>query len=235
MKSPIIILGMHRSGTSLVAGCLEAAGLFLGPVNNHAPFNKKGNKENESIRDLHDSILMRHGLDWTMPPESPVTWTEVEKQRLINLLQPYRTVQRPWGIKDPRTIWLLHGWLEMFPDADIVAVFRHPALVARSLAARTGSISLPLKSAYNLWEKTNQQIINLSRIREFTLLHYTGQEDIDNSFFEPLAAFSRSHGLTGDPKRFYDPTLTNQVHLDDLLSSDLLQLYDNLIGLSRAS
>jgi hypothetical protein len=42
MISPIIILGMHRSGTSLVAGCLEAAGLYLGPVNNYAPFNKKG-------------------------------------------------------------------------------------------------------------------------------------------------------------------------------------------------
>lgn len=233
MISPIIILGMHRSGTSLVAGCLEAAGLYLGPVNNYAPFNKKGNKENESIRDLHDSILMRHGLDWKSPPGSPVTWTEQEKQKLFDLLRPYRSAQRPWGIKDPRTIWLLNGWLEIFPDADIVAVFRHPTLVARSLSARAGSISLPLESAYSLWRATNQRIIDLRQNIEFRLLHYAGQETIKSSFFEPLSVFAKSHNLNGDPMQFYDPGLTNQFLLGDHLSPDLLQIYDQLVELNE--
>ena len=46
----VIVLGMHRSGTSLLTGSLEAAGLHLGEVNNAARYNPKGNKENESIR-----------------------------------------------------------------------------------------------------------------------------------------------------------------------------------------
>jgi len=46
ISPPILILGMHRSGTSCLAGCLEEAGLYLGDVNLKAGFNKKGNREN---------------------------------------------------------------------------------------------------------------------------------------------------------------------------------------------
>ncbi|MEQ8923520.1 MAG: hypothetical protein RIE60_22200 [Roseovarius sp.] len=37
MSPPVTVLGMHRSGISLVSACLEAAGLFLGEVNTSAP------------------------------------------------------------------------------------------------------------------------------------------------------------------------------------------------------
>ena len=37
-----------EAGTSLLTGSLEAAGLNLGEVNNAAPHNRKGNKENEA-------------------------------------------------------------------------------------------------------------------------------------------------------------------------------------------
>jgi len=43
---PMLILGMHRSGTSCLAGCLQAAGLISGEVNIQAMYNAKGNREN---------------------------------------------------------------------------------------------------------------------------------------------------------------------------------------------
>ena len=46
---PIVILGMHRSGTSCLAGCLEELGLHLGTVITSAPHNKKGNRENPEL------------------------------------------------------------------------------------------------------------------------------------------------------------------------------------------
>ena len=57
----VVVLGMHRSGTSLLAGTLQEAGLELGEVVHSAPHNRKGNRESISIRTLHEDLLERSG------------------------------------------------------------------------------------------------------------------------------------------------------------------------------
>ena len=76
----VIVLGMHRSGTSLLTGSLEAAGLYLGEVNNEAPFNRKGNKENESIRELNDALLERNDAAWNRPPNGQARWSGADEE-----------------------------------------------------------------------------------------------------------------------------------------------------------
>lgn len=44
---PVRILGMHRSGTSSLAGSLESAGLNLEDVVNASPHDKKGKQSSE--------------------------------------------------------------------------------------------------------------------------------------------------------------------------------------------
>lgn len=48
----VCVLGMHRSGTSVLAGCLGNYGLYLGEVVREAPHNKEGNNENLAVRAL---------------------------------------------------------------------------------------------------------------------------------------------------------------------------------------
>lgn len=48
--STVLILGMHRSGTSCLAGSLQEAGLYLGEVNTAAPHNAKGNRESRDCK-----------------------------------------------------------------------------------------------------------------------------------------------------------------------------------------
>jgi len=230
LKAPVIVIGMHRSGTSLLTGCLEAAGLFLGTVNNAAEFNQKGNKENESIRDLHDSILARHGHDWKSPPPGALDWTESEKGQLFELLEPYTGIMQPWGLKDPRIVWLIEGWLEIFPEASLIAVFRHPLLVAQSLANRPGGLAMSIERALRLWYVTNRRILDLRKDLDFPLLHYADGEALQSQFFEPLSAFTRQHGLTGAAEAFYDPVLTHQTRPVGEVTDDVLSLYDELMN-----
>jgi len=63
----VIVLGMHRSGTSALAGSLEAAGLCLGEINEYSEDNKKGNRESKSIMTLHNDLLERNGGSWDNP------------------------------------------------------------------------------------------------------------------------------------------------------------------------
>jgi len=233
--SPVIVLGMHRSGTSLLAGCLEAAGLHLGDVNSAAPFNERGNKENERIRDLHESILARNECDWKRPPRTALRWTSDEKSRLLHLLQPYRLAGRPWGFKDPRAVWLLEGWLELFPDAALIAVFRHPLLVAGSLAARPGELHLPVDQGLGLWERTNRRILDHHRAAPFPVLDFSHREEgLRSRFLGPLAAFARARGLPGDAASFLDRSLVHQRLPAAELPAALLSLYDRLLGTSLA-
>lgn len=234
ISPPIIVLGMHRSGTSLLTGCLEAAGLFLGTVNNAAPFNKKGNKENESIRGLHDSILARHGFDWKTPSGTAPSWTAADRRRLLDLLDPYRGLAMPWGFKDPRVVWLIEGWREMFPAASQISVFRHPLLVAQSLAARPGKLRVPVEQGLHLWRVTNRRILDLHRAMAFPVLHFAEGEALQARFFEPLSAFAKQHGLTGDPSAFFDRNLVSQTAPAWEIPEDVQSLYDELIAACNA-
>ena len=58
------VLGMHRSGTSWLAGSLEERGLALGEVNESAKYNAKGNRENSELQSLHAAVLRDSGGTW---------------------------------------------------------------------------------------------------------------------------------------------------------------------------
>ena len=136
--APIAVVGMHRSGTSCLAGCLQDLGLTLGQVNTAAPHNKKGNRENPRLWPVHDAVLARVGAAWDAPPAEPVAWTREEIAALRAVLSDYDGLPHPWGFKDPRATLLLDGWFEVLPDLRLVGSFRHPLAVAGSLAARNG-------------------------------------------------------------------------------------------------
>ena len=53
----VAVLGMHRSGTSALAGSLEQHGLFLGRVSTSNPHNPKGNRESAEVRRLNEDVL----------------------------------------------------------------------------------------------------------------------------------------------------------------------------------
>ena len=207
----VIVLGMHRSGTSLLTGSLEAAGLYLGKVNHAAPFNRKGNKENESIRSFHNELLAKNGASWERPPKGQVRWDRPDEERARSLVEPYVRSARPWGFKDPRTIWMVEGWLRLLPSARIIGVFRHPSLVVRSLAARTGDLTVGTREGLRLWCAYNAELLRLHRKYRFPLVHFRSDEAFEEDFIAPVTSFARSMGLSGSLDRFFDRALVHQT------------------------
>ena len=70
----VAVLGMHRSGTSWLAGSLQEQGLELGAVNEQAAHNAKGNRENDEIAALHGAVLRDSGGSWDSPPRR-IEWS----------------------------------------------------------------------------------------------------------------------------------------------------------------
>jgi hypothetical protein len=184
----VLILGMHRSGTSCLAGSLQEAGLYLGEVNTAAPHNAKGNRESLAIMALQDDLLRANGGDWDAPPAT-VIWSAEHRARRDAIIATYPT-DRIWGFKDPRTLITLDGWLEALPSVRCVGTFRHPLAVAASLHARNG---VPIEKSLALWSTYNCLLLDYQRRLNFPLVSFDWPPE---RYQQCLQAIAPTLGLT---------------------------------------
>jgi GT2 family glycosyltransferase/glycosyltransferase involved in cell wall biosynthesis/Flp pilus assembly protein TadD len=145
----VIVLGMHRSGTSLCSHVLSALGVDMADAIAVQESNEKGHWERRQIVDLNDRILEHFNRGFYTPHHDfglPVGWwadPEVSAvRREIVALLAARMGEAPFGFKDPRTSRLMPMWLQIFGELKLEPKFiiclRNPAQVARSLRARDG-------------------------------------------------------------------------------------------------
>ena len=144
-------MGMHRSGTTLVARALSTMGLFAGAdCNVH--------HESAFFHELNKEIFRAGHAEWDYPLALlPV----LDDTALCDALEAMLTERcasaatrgylgwwrwlrarslagstQPWGWKDPRNTCTLPLWLRIFPEARVVNVYRNGVDVAASLVER---------------------------------------------------------------------------------------------------
>jgi len=154
----LLVLGMHRSGTSAVAGTLSHLGVdFSARLIAAAEDNPKGFFEHEDIWQLDQDILEKLGSQWDDPLPLPEGWLDSGAVReaqpqLRAILQRDFAAAPLAGIKDPRMCRLMpgwSGWLRQEGYAPLgVLVIRHPAEVVASLARRD---QLPADQVAWIW------------------------------------------------------------------------------------
>jgi glycosyltransferase involved in cell wall biosynthesis len=152
----LIVLGMHRSGTSAVTRLLNMAGAYFGPEGSATPANEenaKGFWERRDVRRLCDGLLHDSGFDWwrlghfdveAIPDKVRDEHFGTFRDALLGL-----DAHRPWVIKEPR-LCLLFPLLRPVLEVPVcIHVTREPLEVAASVAARNG---FPLPVCVALWE-----------------------------------------------------------------------------------
>jgi hypothetical protein len=218
----ICVLGMHRSGTSCLAGSLEQQGLFLGEVNTAAPWNKRGNRERFDVMNLQEDVLRVSGGSWDRPP-SPVEWAPEHYEGARTILAEHAGAP-VWGFKDPRTVLTLEGWERLVPDLDAVAIFRHPLRVARSLQSRN---EMPIAAGLALWKAYNDRLLDAHRRRPFPIVSFDDEPGV-------LEAKLRDAGdaLGLDPpssaEAFFTDELRNAPAEGDSVPPEIEEVYDTL-------
>lgn len=149
--SPVIVLGMHRSGTSALVRALATMGVYTG-------YDLEPNAEARYFLNLNEEMLRMAGARWDNPEpmlrlmedEALVDWMAAWLERKMTGLQTSLYLSKPgwlryrdirnfpqlWGWKDPRNTLTLPVWLKLFPDAKVLHVVRHGVDVAASLQVR---------------------------------------------------------------------------------------------------
>ena len=146
-STALIILGMHRSGTSLLTGLLGQVGVKMGR-SLYAPqkgVNEKGFWEHEDIVDTHDELLLHLRSQWDdLLPLNNKWWEDETVQpfaaRMHNLVKRDFSGAHVWALKDPRMCRLLPLWMPIFEARQIRPIFismsRNPFEVIASLQKR---------------------------------------------------------------------------------------------------
>jgi hypothetical protein len=152
-RAPVIIVGAHRSGTTATARALELLGLQIGQrLDSH--------RESKALQRLHENYLRKVGAAWHSPTVF-LDWVQTREgeRDCLDYLRgragqdfgrvfSYRRNPKglwflmrirlgaAWGWKEPRTTLFASVWLQLFPEARVIDVIRHPLSVAMSIRRR---------------------------------------------------------------------------------------------------
>ena len=154
---PVVVLGMHRSGTSVVARIINLLGLPLCRVDDlsSGPDNPTGHWESGSLLKFNDRLLKMLGGSWAFPPAMSKNWESMPSiaafrskgVRVFKNAYP----NEEWVWKDPRTCLTLPFWRTVWQDAPVVVfVSREPLEIYLSLRKRDG---LGKAHCIALWER----------------------------------------------------------------------------------
>lgn len=147
-RTAVIVLGMHRSGTSALARVLNLLGCDLPRTLMEAgPGNEAGHWESRAVVELNDRILESAGSSWDdWLPLNPLWFTSTRAEEFRPVAKG--VLNREFGsshlfvLKDPRICRLLPFWLEILAGAGVkplvILPIRNPLEVAASLEKRDG-------------------------------------------------------------------------------------------------
>ena len=151
---PIIITGMHRSGTSLLSEILMKQGVFMGS-------KLDSNSESVFFQRINKWILSCIGSSW----DNPRTLKDLENEDVDVIINRLNKVLNSrfskslflgkknllynkslnemdviWGWKDPVNTFTLFIWKQIFPNSKIININRHPLDVSASLINRESNL-----------------------------------------------------------------------------------------------
>lgn len=152
-SAPVLVVGVHRAGTSAVTRALAQLGLHVGARCDE-------NHESTFFQRLNRRLSAEAGGHWTTPV---AVYDAIRAQPdLASFVDPLRAHLRgpgtveywgvgkrrePWGWKDPRNTYLLPIWGELYPGLRVVWVRRNPIECGLSLAARSRQVRAAIETS----------------------------------------------------------------------------------------
>lgn len=126
----IVVLGMHKSGTTLVSQMLHSSGINMGDFDENISYDRGNQYEREEAFQLNLEILGAPDdevLDLALPQNLAMDVRQREKMQAM--ISENQATGQSWGFKDPRTSLTYPLWAEELPPHKIVVLFRDAAQV----------------------------------------------------------------------------------------------------------
>lgn len=221
-KTIVSVLGMHRSGSSYVAGRIRGMGIDFGHDEELIAgdaYNELGYHENKDLSYLGEEILIALGGDHMRPPFLEPGW---ETSSLLDsfrakaklLVETKFGKSHAWGWKDPRTSLLIPFWRQIFQPTHYIIPIRNPLAVAESLLRRNG---IAIRHGSELWFLHMASAIFHTRgfKRKFVFFENASQSPLqfDRELAEFLSIDDAASGAAAGPE--FADTLVHHKQTDE--------------------
>jgi len=214
----VVVLGMHRSGTSAVTRILNLLGAHVGEAGDLLTDydNPAGHWESRALVAANDRILAAYGRSWDFPPRLAPGWERTGRAEALlpELRATFAAVHpaEPWVWKDPRTCLTLPLWRRALEDRMVaVLVLRDPGAVVASVKRRDG---IPALYTVGLWHRYLRSAVAGAAGLPVVCLRF---EDLVAEPAAAAAALAQDLGtlgvaLAGDPAAAADSVRDELVH-----------------------
>ena len=195
----VIVLGMHRSGTSAVTGVIDSLGVHACRGEDRFPTfraNPRGNFESRSLSFFDELLLRELGGRWWAPVLPSPGWAAgVDGEVLQQAADLFAAAHpiAPWVWKDPRACMLLGFWDRVLGvGRPRIIVLRPPLEIAASLAARD---QMPEEQALALTERYLRTALRESAGAPAMLTRYADLLADPSAWCYRCSEFLAAHGI----------------------------------------
>lgn len=201
-STQIIVLGVHRGGTSCVAGILHNLGIPMGyDLLEASSSNKKGHFEDKEFYQLNDKFIG----DW----QKPIADTRnFDKEAYIKAINRRNFEFEIWGMKDPRLCITIFNVYPLLSNPKVINVERSFRCSALSLAKREG---MSIRKAEEIISKYDSYRLNFMKTfcdKEYLNIRYENIIDDKVESVEMIAEFVGVNP-TLEALEFVEPKMTN--------------------------
>lgn len=225
----VVVLGMHRSGTSLLIGLLEVHGFQLGEVSNQTSVLKPtGTKENLAIRALNNQLLKAADSDW-LNPQIPQKLSKSLAYKIEDQAEKILKITN-WALKDPRMVFTYPIWCNYLEDHKIIGTIREPLGVAISLHKKNG---IEIEEGMEIWYRYNKQLLSLWQKHRFPLVVFCVAKE---SYLDQIKSIFKYLGIQFD----YQKAVEFYQHKNTVLKASvnvpthIQDLHEELLSLAYA-
>jgi len=125
-----VVLGMHKSGTTLVSQILHHSGINMGAFDEGISYDEGNMYERQSCLALNMDILSTEVLDVLDPySREGLSLSDDQRLRMEEIITTCDAAHADWGFKDPRCALTYDLWREVLTVHRLIVIYRNPAEV----------------------------------------------------------------------------------------------------------
>lgn len=123
-----VVLGMHKSGTTLVSQVLHHSGIDMGDFDESVSYDRGNKYERASVLSLDMDILGAPDTEvLNLGVRDPLQLSDAQRARMREIIADGQASHADWGFKDPRLTLVYDLWAQELPEHRLIAVYRDPA------------------------------------------------------------------------------------------------------------
>ena len=169
ISSPIIVVGMQRSGTSLVCQMLASAGVYFGEEEDlrvSDSMNPQGFYEHKDIFTFSRNFIKEAGFRHEMSIQSisfrPKTFLSrvkrfLTRRHMVRIIKKIGARQGVWGFKNFPIF--LYGWKKYVNEPTLICVYRNPYAVLNSFMRAWDGGFFRADDVFSVWVRSNRDLL----------------------------------------------------------------------------